>query len=343
VLDAALSNLAVLASLELPPDLLPTVEDLREWTLQEHARIAPALARRVADGFVRECHGDLHLGNIVQLDGAPVPFDAIEFNDELRWIDPMADIAFTAMDLERHGLDAHANRFLNAYLEESGDYGGVAVLRFYEVYRALVRAKIGSIRLGQAGVESHEKMAVRTSVRGHVLLAQRLSCRSTPRLVVMHGLSGSGKTVMSESLAASIGAIRIRSDVERKRLGGLGPLARSGSAVGAGLYSARRTARTYDRLAELAESVLAEGYPVIVDATFLRRAERARFRDIAERAKVAFTIASCTAPADVLRRRLRARALGMNDASEADLAVLDLQLATQEPLGAAERDRAIYL
>ena len=340
VLDSALGNLSHLQSLAPSPELLPALGDLRDWTVRSHAGLRTAMDARQAEGFVRDGHGDLHLGNVVLLEGRPVPFDAIEFDAKLRWIDVMNDIAFTVMDLEHHGLHGQAMRFLNAYLEETGDYEGLALLRFYLVYRALVRAKVSAIRLEQPDLESHERMTVRKRVRDHVLLAQRLSWQSLPRLVVMHGLSGSGKSTMSEALAASLGAIRLRSDIERKRLSGLDPLARTNSPAGGGLYSPDRSRATYERLGHLAQSVLAAGFPVIIDAAFLRKGDRQSFRAIAERAGATFTIASCSAPLEVLRRRVAERA---GDASEARVDVLDHQLAVEDRLDPSEREAAVFL
>jgi uncharacterized protein len=340
VLESALDNLSHLQSLAPSPELLPALADLRDWTSNEHSRLRAAMDQRQADGFVREGHGDLHLANVVLLDGRPVPFDAIEFDAKLIWIDVMNDIAFTVMDLEHHGLHGHATRFLNAYLEETGDYEGLALLRFYLVYRALVRAKVSAIRLGQPELESHERMTVRKKVRDHVLLAQRLSWQSLPRLVVMHGLSGSGKSTLSEALAASLGAIRLRSDVERKRLCGLDPLARTHSPAGGGLYSPELSRATYARLGHLGQSLLEAGYPVIIDAAFLRKSDRESFRAIATRTRATFTIASCSAPLELLRRRVTERVGG---ASEAGIDVIEHQLAVQDPLDPGEREAAVFL
>ena len=340
VLGSALDNLSHLQSLAPSPELLPALADLRDWTLAEHSKLRAAMDRRQAEGFVREGHGDLHLGNVVLLDGRPVPYDAIEFDAKLSWIDVMNDIAFTVMDLEHHGLHGHATRFLNAYLGETGDYEGLTLLRFYLVYRALVRAKVAAIRLEQPELESHERMTVRKRVRDHVLLAQRLSWQSLPRLVVMHGLSGSGKSTMSEALADSLGAIRLRSDVERKRLCGLESLARTNSPTGDGIYSPALSRATYERLGHLAQSLLEAGYPVIVDAAFLRKGDRDAFRAIAHRAGAAFTLASCVAPLEVLRRRVSERS---GDASEAGIDVIEHQLAVQDPLDPCEREAAVFL
>jgi aminoglycoside phosphotransferase family enzyme/gluconate kinase len=322
---------------------VPQLERLRAWTEREGKRLAPAFAERNSGGFVRECHGDLHLGNIALVDGVPTPFDCIEFNAELRWIDVMSEVGFLVMDLLDHGLPAAAHRCLNAYLEATGDYGGLAVLRYYLVYRAMVRAKVACIRAHQPGLAGDARGAMEGEYRGYFHLAERLTRLGSPALVLMHGVSGSGKTTIAEDLLERIGAVRIRSDVERKRLHGLAADARTQSAVASGIYGADATQRTYTRLAEAAASAIRASWPAIVDATFLRRAERDAFRALAREHDVPFAILSCQAPEAVLRERIVARARGGADASEADLAVLARQLAIQEPLGGDELRDTIVL
>ncbi|MCL4798813.1 MAG: AAA family ATPase [Burkholderiales bacterium] len=314
---------------------------LREWTEREGERLAPAFAERKAGGFVRECHGDLHLGNIALVDGAPTPFDCIEFNADLRWIDVMNEVAFLVMDLLDHRLDPAAHRCLNAYLEATGDYGGLGVLRYYLVYRAMVRAKVACIRGHQPGVSDAVRGESEREYRGYLHLAERLSRLGGAALVLMHGLSGSGKTTVAQALLERIGAVRIRSDVERKRLHGLAAEARTGSAVAGGIYSADATRRTYARLGEAAAAAVRARWPAIVDATFLRRPERDEFRALARELGARFAILACAAPEPVLRERIAAR--GGGDASEADLAVLARQLEVQEPLAADELRDTIVL
>ena len=336
VLSAALQNFE-----QMLPRIKAAPEDralraLRRWTEHEFAARSAAFAARKHQGFVRECHGDLHLGNIVVLDGRPVPFDCIEFNAELRWIDVMNEAAFLAMDLQDRGRGDLGWRFLNRYLEATGDYAGLAVLRFYLVYRALVRAKVHLLRSLQPGLLRAEKARLARASRGYVELAGQLAAPGRAALILAHGLSGCGKTTMTQPLAEALGAVRVRSDLERKRAQGLAPLTSSGSGVGSGLYSAVVNAATYRRLGELAQEALRAGFPVVVDAAGLKRAEREAFRAIAERFGVPFTILDFHAPLDVLRARIAQRLARANDASEADLAVLEHQLAAREPLTPAE-------
>ena len=339
----ALDNFRDIAALEASSAVHASLGRLREWTLHERDALARRFALRRLDGLVRECHGDLHLGNVALIDGEPVPYDCIEFDARLRWTDVMSDVAFTMMDLEHHGLPRLAARFLNTYLEETGDYAGLRVLRFYRVYRALVRAKVARIRKRQCAIGTREYAAAQAEFLERLRLAERRARPAAPVLVLMHGLSGSGKTTASQLLLEALDAVRLRSDVERKRLHGLPGAARSASAPGGGLYARDESRRTYSHLATLAHEALASGYPVVIDAASLGRGERDRFRDVARAAGAAFELATCIAPDDVLRSRIEQRAQRANDASEAGPEVPELQRATCEPLGDDERVHCVTL
>jgi len=313
--------------------LLDHVED---WSRQRFGELEPLLQQRRSDGLVRDCHGDLHLNNIVLLDGQPLLFDCIEFNPALRCIDIISEIAFLVMDLEEHDEAGLANLCLNRWLMETGDYAGLRLLRFYQCYRAMVRAKVAALRLAQTPAATPEHQQARQAVQDYLELASRYTRPGKPCLLITHGLSGCGKTWFSRRLLQQLPLIHLRSDVERKRLFGLRPTERSDSAVGGGIYTPEATARTYQRLAELSELLLASGFTVLVDATFLDPARRRRFRQLAARHDAPFHILSLEAEAAVLRERLRQRARAAHDASEADLAVLEQQLAHYSPLDAEE-------
>jgi aminoglycoside phosphotransferase family enzyme/predicted kinase len=343
VLAEATGNFTLLEEIDELPDTRAPRQELRAWTGHECARLEETITHRRRDGFVRECHGDLHLGNVALIAAEPVAFDAIEFNEALRWIDVMNEVAFPVMDLVHHGLPRLAHRFLDTYLEATGDYAGLAVLRFYLVYRAMVRAKVSCIRAHQAGVADGVRERSAAAYRGHLDLAGRLARPAAPALVAMHGLAGSGKSSVAQELVEALGAVRLRSDVERKRLHGLEAHARTGSAPGAGLYTAAADRLTYARLAELAGECLAAGYPVVVDATFLSRSWREAFRDIARDRSARFALVGCTAPLELLRARVESRSREGADASEAGLAVLERQLAGVEPLGDDELPDAVLV
>jgi hypothetical protein len=331
VLDPALANFRQM----LP--LLPEARDksallaLEQWTLSEFESRRPAFEARLREGFVRECHGDLHLGNIAVIGGRPVPFDCIEFSEALRWIDVMSEVAFLFMDLVDRAHPDLAWRFLNRYLEWTGDYAGLEVFRFYPVYRALVRAKIHLLRSHQPFQLVSARSRLKLAFNGYVRLAESLSKAGAPALYITHGVSGSGKTSGTDGLVEQVRAVRVRSDIERKRLHGLDPLARTAPGVGAGIYTPQATAATYARLSQIAQDAIARGYPVVVDAAFLKQSERERFRALAERSRVPFAILGFEAPEAVLRQRVAQRAARGGDASEASIAVLESQLGAREP------------
>ncbi|WP_157264401.1 bifunctional aminoglycoside phosphotransferase/ATP-binding protein [Azohydromonas aeria] len=304
---------------------------LRGWVDIQAQALAPVLAQRREVGAVRECHGDLHLGNLVVLgpDDATA-FDAIEFDAALRWSDVMSDVAFATMDLQAHGRADLAFCFLDVYLQQCGDYAGTRVLRFFQVYRALVRALVHSLSpAGDAGAPDYLACAQDLVAAG-----------AAPRLLITCGPAGSGKSTLAQALVMRAGAIRIRSDVERKRLFGLQPLQRS-AEQGLALYSHEIGQRTYERMAACAREALLGGFPVIVDAAFLRRAQRRGFAELAGSLGVPFAILACSARTDTLRRRVAERDAAGHDASEAGVEVLQAQLDTAEPLDAGERAFAL--
>ena len=336
VLPPALENFRQMLPLLESADDLEALARLRAWTLAEHRHPARLLAQRLAEGHIRECHGDLHLGNIVLLDGEPTPFDCIEFNPALRWMDTMSEAAFPVMDLAAHGRGDLAHVFLDSYLEAGGDYGGIPVLPFYLAYRAVVRAKISLLRGAQTDVTAQQRQRAVAACRNYMALAQSYSRPRRGAVIITHGLSGSGKTTLTQPLIADLGALRVRSDVERKRMHGLPPLARTSSPVAAGIYTPQATDRIYTLLCSHARSIVGTGFSALIDATFLKRDQRAMFRKLAQEMRVPFVIISANAPQDVLRARLADRAANGGEASEATLAVLETQIASREPLNADE-------
>ncbi|HEY3519035.1 MAG TPA: AAA family ATPase [Gammaproteobacteria bacterium] len=329
---AALRNIRELeAVLGSDPQALATLKD---WTEAQVRRLGPLFARRAAVGAHRECHGDLHLQNLVWRDDKIVAFDALEFDRKLRDIDVISEIAFLAMDLHAHDRADLAHEVLSRYLEVGGDYGGIDALPFYLVYRALVRAKVAAIKRAQAAADGHE-------AERYLKTAIDLAAPKTPLLVITHGLSGSGKTTVTGELVSLLPAVRARSDLERKRLHGLAPTARSGSGLGTGLYTEAESERTYAALAEIADGLLRNGQNALIDAAFLERSDRRHFHQVAAANAARFAILDCTASPAELRRRIRTRAGEGRDASEADLAVLERQLSTAEPFDRAERQQVV--
>jgi uncharacterized protein len=314
---------------------------LEIWSEMSLVELRKTFGNRKRDGFIRECHGDAHLANMVWHEQRVLLFDCLEFNDNLRWIDVMSEAAFLVMDLDDRGRPDLARRVLNVYLEHTGDYAGLAVFRFYQVYRALVRAKVACIRLGQSGLRNDEIKLGREEYLGYADLAERYTQPAPPALIITHGLSGSGKTWLSQQLLESIDVIRVRSDIERKRLHGLAPGERSGSGIDSGIYASDASQHTYARLAELADMILRAGYSVIVDAAFLKRSQREQLHDVAQDLRVPFVILDVQTPENILRQRLRQRPRQQLEASEAGLAVLEHQLTKREPLTDDERRLAL--
>ncbi len=336
ILGIALQNFAQIRPLSAVAADHAELDALALWTKREHDSRHTELCGRQRDGFIRECHGDLHLGNIARIEGKLTIFDCIEFNDAMRWIDVMSEIAFTVMDLQDRGRVDLGQRFLNAYLEITGDYAGLSVLRFYLAYRAMVRAKVARLRAVQLG-SGDASQAVLAEYHGYVDLARSYAQPPRPAIVLTHGLAGSGKTILSQALLEVLGAIRIRTDVERKRLHGLAPRDRSTAGIARGLYAPDATVATYRHVCKLARLVAASGHVTLVDATFLKRWQRDLFRKLAADLQVPFVIVSFSASESTLRERITRRAIEGNDASDADLAVLDHQLLVQEPLALDER------
>ncbi len=307
----------------LPADqAAPMLDMIEAWHTAVSRRLARVFALRRTHGAVRECHGDLHCANILTMNGHVQPFDGIEFNAGLRWTDRMQDLAFAWMDLQFHERADLAARLLSDYLAASGDYEGLAVLPYYRVQRALVRAKVAALGRDTA-------LALR-----YLVFAARAIHAPRGAVVLLHGLSGSGKSTVASALVEPLGAIQVRSDVERKRLFGPGE---------DGLYSAQCTAATYRRLAQVARHAAGAGIAVIVDAASLQGWQRRMFADIASARHVPFLIVQVTAPAEVLLARLRWRAAHGADPSDADAEVLQSQRSSMQPLAPDELSAAVTI
>jgi aminoglycoside phosphotransferase family enzyme/predicted kinase len=338
--DAVLGNLAqLIAHLEQvePPVAL---SQLIDWTHDNARALEASFQLREDSGCIRECHGDLHAANIVRWQGHLIPFDCIEFDPNLRWIDVMNDLSFLVMDLVSRQRFDLAFALLSRYLEVTGDYDGVPLLRFYAVYRALVRAKVDALaaeQLPQRAGELHDRLLQRIRTAAGWIAPQR------PILILMHGPSGSGKSWLSERLVPPLAAIRVRSDLERKRLAGIKPHLSAAAGLRQGIYSAEFSHRAYGRLADCAESCLRAGFNTIVDAAFLDVADRELFRHLAVRLRAACVIVACQGDPATLAARLMERSRARKDASDADLAVLDAQLRTIQPFSASEQKHVITI
>jgi aminoglycoside phosphotransferase family enzyme len=333
---AAQHNFVPLAQFLKTDADLSLLETIHRLSAGEFSRCEPLLRQRALSGCVRECHGDLHLGNIVIRNGQPVPFDGIEFSPELRWIDVISEISFAVMDFLHHNQPQLAWRLLNGYLERSGDYAGCGILRFCLSYRAMVRAKIAAIRGSQTGSAQAEHF--RRQCRNYLQLTYDCLVHKRGAIIITHGLPGCGKSIFAQMALERLGAIRIRADIERKRLFGLAALDKS---TGKDIYSQHATQRTYARLRELTEVIVTSGYPAIIDAAFLLYEERSQFRTLAARLDVPWVIAVIQTDTTLLAERLQARAQGGRDASEADLTVMLKLRGIQQALRDEERSAAI--
>ena len=313
--------------------LLAAVE---RWSLQRHDQLLPLLAQRAASGRVLDGHGDAHLGNITLVDGRVRLFDCIEFNPAMRIMDSIAEIAFLCMDLQARGHEPESHCLLGDYLEYRGDYEGLPLLDLYRSYFAMVRAKVALLREPASTAAITASEAYRGFCQ-YLRLAHSCCQRPVPFLAITHGVSGTGKSTIADKLVGASGALRLRSDVERKRLFGLAPEQRSAPADEAELYSSAMSRRTFDRLATLAAQSVAAGYAVIVDATFLHRDARQRFFQLAQERQLPFAIIACAAPSGEVQRRLQEREQRGNDASEAGVRVMLSQRANAQPLTAREQ------
>jgi hypothetical protein len=322
---------------------LQRLADLETWTESHFAELEGFLAERREQGWIRECHGDMHLGNIALVEGRIVVFDCIEFNPSLRWIDTMSEVAFLVMDLMHAGRKRLARRFLDRYLEVTGDYAGLRVLLFYQVYRAMVRAKVTAIRLAQPDLEQRDREPIREELLGYLELAEGFIRTRRPALIITCGVSASGKSTLAAILSERLPGVRIRSDVERKRLFALDAGARTGAGLDQGIYAPAATEATYRRLLELAETVVSAGETAIVDASFLKRSQRRPFRALADARGLPFLTLLAQAPESLLRARVEQRLSRGSGPSEATQPVLDAQLATREPPDARERRRTLVV
>ncbi|UPQ81932.1 AAA family ATPase [Pseudomonas knackmussii] len=316
------------------PDL-QQLDALSDWTETSIARLRPLLVQRSQQGFIRECHGDLHLGNATIIDNKVVLFDCIEFNEPFRLIDIASDAAFLAMDLEDRGLKCQARRFLNGWLERTGDYAALELLSLYKAYRALVRAKVSLFRLHQEQ-DAVQRRVILRQYRSYANLAESYSAIPSRFLAITHGVSAVGKSHVALRLVEALGAIRLRSDLERKRLYGE-PTERHDVVVNAGIYSAEATEATYDRLHSLAEAALNAGFSVVIDATYLKQSQRQAAWQVAESTGVPFIILACEAPDAVIEQWLTQRQAEGGDPSDATMAVVKAQQASREPLSESEQ------
>jgi uncharacterized protein len=296
------------------------------------------LQARVAGGFIRDCDGDLHLGNICLTDAGVCIFDCIEFNDRFRYSDTAADIAFLLMDLEHAGRADLCPPFLEAYREAGGDPGSPGLLAFYQAYRAFVRGKVACLRAGEEGLSPEELQAKQADARSYFRLARGYCLREglPPTLLITCGPMGSGKSSLSRGLCRELGLSYLGSDLTRKKLSGRKPTERCGEGYGQGIYSPAHSVATYAALLEGARRELLAGRSVVVDATFGTAAGREEFRELAASLGVPFFLVQLASDPRLTRERLELRSRQPGEVSDGRPELLDQQLARFEAPGAGE-------
>lgn len=297
---------------------LSLLTELYTKTTEYYNALLPIFDERRKLGFIRECHGDLHLGNVTLYQDKIRLFDCIEFNLQFRWIDTCSDLAFLLMDLEANNKAAWANRTLNHYLELSGDYQSLHLLNFYKSFRAMVRAKVATL-----GEQANHQ------VFNHYLrLTQSYQERSQPKIYLMHGLSGSGKSYLSHKMLETINAIRIRSETERQRI--FKDLQKKGKKLK--LHSPEVNARLSQHLLKLTQQIVQLGYTIIIDGTFLKPHFRHKYVEIAEKYQSNLQIVSCVCDEKLMEARLKRANNTRRSNSGSPVERLNEQFQYQQPL-----------
>jgi uncharacterized protein len=309
--------------------------ETQQFTTQFFAQHSDWFVQRQVEGKIRDCHGDLHLNNICFYPDKIRIFDCIEFNPAFRTIDVIYDVAFLVMDLEFQGRADLANLFLNTYLEQTGDYWGAALLPLYLSMRAYIRGNVNSLALKDSAISDADKAGFLQRSKAYYRLAWDYTQRSQGKLLLMSGLSGSGKSSIARQLAQRVNALHLRSDAVRKHLSST-PLFQRGDTngtIGSGIYTPEMTAKTYDYLLELGLFLAQQGWTVILDAKYDRRSLRQSALAAATAAQLPIHFVQCTAPLSVLRDRLQKRT---GDIADATANMLDTQIRTAEPFTPVE-------
>ena len=304
----------------------------RKFTEQFFVDNAALFSDRIAKGKVRECHGDVHLKNICLYQDKIQIFDCIEFNEPFRNSDVLYDAAFLLMDLQFRGRRDLANIFLNTYLERTGDYEGVVLLPLHCSMRAYIRAKVTSFLLDDPNIPTEVKDNAKTEASAYYKLAWEYTQPKQGKLILMSGISGSGKSTTAKAIASEQDAIYLRSDAIRKQLAGIDLMQRGSDDI----YTPEMTAKTYARLTELGVLLASKGFTIILDAKYDRISLRSEAIAAAKAQNIPCEIIYCTASMEVLQQRLRDRAAANNDIADATVELLASQQATFEDFTADE-------
>jgi uncharacterized protein len=290
------------------------------------------LEKRVAEHKIRDCHGDLHLEHICIADEIIV-FDCIEFNERFRFGDVAAEVAFLTMDLDYNGYFHQAEDFVRSYLNYSGDTDMQSLLNFYRCYYAYVRGKVISFRLDQKEIPDAERTEIKRTALKYFDLAYTYAARlEKPVLILTAGLIGSGKSYQARHLAERLGAEVIRTDVLRKELLQIAPAEKHYESFGQGIYASDISRKTYEKAVALAAEIIQQGKPVIIDASFRNRSDRAGAVDLAGRLRVPLYVIECTCPDDLVKIRLEKRMLDSDNPSDGRWEILQEQKKQYEAI-----------
>ncbi len=339
VMAPMMDNFVALKQMPFAQKWLGNLNTLEAWAAKQGQILKNTLMQRKSNGWIKACHGDLHLGNMVLINNKPVIFDCIEFNENFRWTDIMNDIGFFFMDLHHKNLSPLAQIFINHYLEQSGDYEGATLLNFYASYRAMVRAKVSGFQLMHTDENDPHYAVLTQELEDFIKLAEQFSNTAQPSLSITFGLSASGKSYHTEKLMQQNNTIRLRSDIIRKQLFNLPLYEKTPPDQLETLYSEAVTKSVYDKMLYLADLYLQHGYSVLIDAACLKFGERQSFSKLATKNNIDFKILSFETDIDILKSRLQKRSSMKNEVSDATAEVLDLQLNFMEPLTS---DEAVY-
>ncbi len=360
ILSHALENLKIIEQLSVDKRIIDITKAINYWSNKEGEVLKGRFNQRLKNGAIRECHGDLHTENIYLTSHKTLSaFDSLEFNPELRWIDPISEIAFLVSDLQAKDYYNYSLFLLNCWLEHTGDYAGMDLWKWYSTYRLVVRAKVLSLKINSLKASNDctkDKLQVLKQGLDKYFENAISTMNSKPKaLIIMHGLSGSGKSFLSKKLNERLGAIRISSDIERQRLFNRRPinleLESNVSLIEKSIKYPQFNCFPYHRkvtnwlfkewLPYLARQCLNSGYTTIIDATFLKRQEREMMNNLAIKEGVDFVIISCYCNEEDSKQRILSRLSSGKDPSEANIDVYNRQKHMLEELSPPEQRLAI--
>jgi len=299
---------------------LNQLNELEKINKDKYSKLKNILQERINNRQIRECHGDLHLGNIINQHHKPLIFDCIEFNDNFRYIDTISDASFLAMDLDYQEHSDLSNLFLNNYLAHTDDYHGLQVLNFYLTHRALVRAKVNLLSLNHA-----DNKQIMLNYRKYLQLAHQYQLPKIRFIAITYGVSASGKSFATEQIVKQLGAISLSSDLLRKK-------------QNISDYSNKARDRIYQQLLTQTTTIINNGFAAVIDATFIDRNHRKQFMELAKKLNVPFLIVKCSADISQLKSRCEIRKTASNCITDADFSVVQQQLANIHPLSKLEQE-----